>query len=225
MAFALIASAVGGSGYPTDTTSTTPNIDTTGANLIVIAVSSYSDATIPTITDSKGNTWTNISHSTLTGNGRSSLYYCLNPIVGSGHYFTTAQVGSYANILAMAFSGAKATSALENNTGATTLVSGATSLATGSITPTEDNELIVSALCFGATNTISIDSGMTIAQQAQYYTNSIFGIMGAYKIQTTATAINPLASWGTSTPASASIACFKAEPVVSQQGRGFFGIL
>ena len=57
MAFALIANAAAAGG--TNATSTS-SINTTGANLIVIAVASYAVASVPVITDSNSNTWTNI---------------------------------------------------------------------------------------------------------------------------------------------------------------------
>jgi hypothetical protein len=41
---------------------TTGALDTTGANLIVIAVSDYSGVGASTVSDSKGNSWTNVSH-------------------------------------------------------------------------------------------------------------------------------------------------------------------
>jgi hypothetical protein len=216
MAFALIANAVGGTGFPQDST-TTSSINTTGANLIVIAVASYAVHAVPVIGDSKSNTWTNIINTASATIGRASLFYCLNPTVGAGHTFTSAMTGSYANLAVVAFSGAKATSVTDQSNGATT--GAATALATGSITPSEDNELIVSSLCFNAVNTIAIDSGMTISNQFNYSNGVIFGIMCAYKIQTTAAAINPSASWGTSTAAEISIASFKAEPAASSSSR------
>lgn len=214
MAFALIANAAAAGGTNATTTS---SINTTGANLIVIAVASYAVASVPVITDSNSNTWTNIINTASAANGRASLFYCLNPTVGAGHTFTATRTGGYQNLAVVAFSGAKATSVTDQSNGATT--GAATALATGSITPSEDNELIVSALCFNAVNTIAIDSGMTISNQVNYVSGVNFGIMCAYKIQTTAAAINPSASWGTSTQAEISIASFKAEPAASSSSR------
>src|SRR4051812_5534959 len=41
--------------------STTSAINPTGANLIVVAVASYTVNAAPTLTDSKGNTWTGLT--------------------------------------------------------------------------------------------------------------------------------------------------------------------
>ncbi len=75
-----------------------------------------------------------------------------------------------------------------------------TTLATGPITPIQDDELIISAMT-GRAGTYSVDSGFTITDQ-DANTNPVFfapGLGGAlaYKIQTTAATIN--ATW-TQTP-------------------------
>ena len=162
---------------------TTSAIDTTGADLIVVAVARYIGATV---SDNKGNTYT-----AATGYGSDpvlTFYYCQAPTVGTGHTFSVGSVASgYAALAVAAFSGSGA-SPLDQQNGA----SGETA---GSITPSASGELIISA--YGGHNTAgpSAVSGMTLLDAAQFNnsTQVAYGIALGYAIQTTATAINP--SW------------------------------
>lgn len=200
------------------TNGTTGSIDTTGANLIVISVCSYAAAGEPTVSDSKSNTWTGLTAVAST-NARERLYYCLNPSVGSGHTFTITSGGSNAFpfIGVEAWSGAHASSSFDQQNGAST--NGATSRTTGSVTPTEDNELLVAGLNFNASNTISIDGGFTISEQRDFVGGSNFGGAIAHLVQTTATAANPSFSWSSSCEGAAAIATFKAAAGAATHGR------
>lgn len=192
----------------TNSTSVTSDaIDTTGYNLIVIGITTALN-TAATPTDSKGNTWT-----ALTGQGAGNVYarlwYSINPTVGSGHTFSTSGSATYPSIFVLAIAGAAAAGFDQQNGAAS---ASATSVQPGSITPTEDNELIV-ALCTNddTGNTLSINGGFTIAQQNVSVGAQAEGGGLAYLIQTTATAANPTWSWGGSSEAVATvIASFKA---------------
>ncbi len=195
MAIALVANAALTGGQDTSA------VNTTGANLIVILIAGGSDITP---SDNKGNTYTGLTiHS--QGGDDSRLWYCYNPTVGTGHTFH--QQWSYECIFAAAFSGVAA-SPFDQENGSNT--AGATSLQPGSITPSEDNCLIVTGLMAGNSNSNhAVNDGFTI-------TNSINGVNGvnyggamAYLIQTTATAANPTHSWTSSVVAALSIASFK----------------
>ena len=85
----------------------TSGVDTTGAKLLVIVANVY--GTNPTITasDSKGNTWQSLTRRDSTGSSADKMYcrlfYCINPVVGSGHTFTVSG-GSFAEPFVYAFS-------------------------------------------------------------------------------------------------------------------------
>lgn len=182
---------------------TTAAIDTTGYTLLIAATVGEGGHTL---TDSKGNTWT-----ALTTYGVNStfvrLYYCVNPTVGTGHTFT-ASVG-YRAVAAMAFTGQAATPFDQQNGANTTSGS---SLSTGSITPTENDELVFTAIGLADTLTsISVNSGFTTSAAQNSASGTNFGIGIGHIIQTTAGAVNPAWSWtGSTTQAGAAIASFKA---------------
>jgi hypothetical protein len=185
---------------------TTDAIDTTGADLIVLVISQYSVGASDTPSDSKGNTWAGLTVQT-SGDARVRLFYASAPTAGSGHTFAYSVSNSYATITALAFSGAHASPFdQENGAGAS-----AASIQPGSVTPTEDNELVVCGLCTGGNQggDATINGGFTLAHRFAYDGNSMGGA-GAYLIQATATAANPTWSWPNSGAAAAAIATFKA---------------
>lgn len=208
MAIALVSSVASQatSGVP----NTTSSIDTTGATLLVASLGSYSGS--PTISDSKGNTWTLLTAVTSAGGVLYQvLAYVENPTVGSGHTFTPTGGNLYQGLAVAAWSGVAVSSALDQQNSATTGGSTANTLATGSITPTTDNQLVV----VGMNNddplaTMSIDSGFSIAVDAPYIFAGSEGSCLAYLIQTSAAAANP--TWthgGSNTYMGSRIASFK----------------
>jgi len=204
MAVALVSN-VGATG--TADTVTTGAIDTTGANFLVISVAVDSGAT-PTISDSKSNTWTALTSSALTV--KTIIYYVANPTVGTSHTFSNTASQNYCSIRAAAFSGVATTTPADQQNGATG--TGASTLATGSITPSENNELVIAALGFNSDGgTISIGSSLTITNSNAFGSGNNYGGSMAYIIQTTAEAVNPTWTRGTGTGAMAArIASFKA---------------
>jgi hypothetical protein len=161
---------------------TTSAINTTGANLLVAVCNWY--ASSGSISDSKGNSWT-LGFATSGADTQVSIYYVYNPTVGSGHTFTWSAANG--PIMVMAWSGSASSpadqSAGQNATGSTTIQA-------GSITPSQNNELVIAGV--GANNsTLSIDSGYTITDNESYTSGVSLGGAGAYLIQTTATATNP----------------------------------
>src|SRR4051812_9792279 len=80
-------------------------IDTSGANFLVAVVASYSVGDT-TVTDSKSNTWTQLTardeiNTTLV---RNRIWYAKNATVGSGHTFSDAVSSSFPSICVAAFS-------------------------------------------------------------------------------------------------------------------------
>lgn len=208
MSFSLISSA---SGVGTSKTATTSSIDTTGANLIAVSLSTYSSNR--TLTDSKGNTWTPLTNKDGS-NCHSQLFYCFNPTVGSGHTFTVSSaVPIYATICVQAWSGAD-TSPFDVENGA--IAASGPTLQTGSVTPSQNNDLIVSGLCsYTGTGVHSIDSSFSVSNYKQFANGVNLGGGMGYLVQATAGAVNPMWSWTGTAQASATIATFKAAAVIA----------
>ncbi len=189
----------------TSSGSTTAAANTTGANLIVLAVQYLMEPTI-TVSDSAGNTWTALSAYGSYAESASQMYYCLNPVTSAAHTFTVSGSGSYAQISALAFSGA---GAIDQQAGYAATTIGNTSVQPGSITPSYANELIVSSVNNNGLYSISINDSFT-AYTYNQVNNVTFGGGIAYLIQTSAAAIDPTWSFAASTGYSAAaIASFR----------------
>lgn len=188
------------------TTVTTSAINTTGANLIVVAICTVNNLTGATVTDSKSNTWSS-SLTAVSGGNLIQIFYLYSPTVGSGHTFTFTTSGgpTTPSIAVAAFSGTL--SPFDQQMGATQTGAISTFQA-GSITPTANNELIIAQASNYSTSTVSINDGFTITDSVSPLYNT--GNTLAYLVQTTAAAINPTWTYGTAqTYASAKIASFK----------------
>lgn len=165
-------------------TVTTAAINTTGANLIVVTAVFYAPGGSLTLTDSKGNTWTALTRRDSGSGVGSTLYYCFNPTVGSGHTFTGTN--NYPLLGVLSFSGAD-TSPFDVEAGTTG--SGST-IQPGSVTPSTANNIIVSGVGAGMTSgAISIDGSFT--EPNAEAVGAAFQVSCAYLIQTSATAQNP----------------------------------
>lgn len=205
MAYALIANT--GAATSDTFTVTTGTINTGGANLIVIAVTDYVGlSSSPTPTCSQGNTYLGLTGQQASGFTHIRLWYAFNPTTNAAHTFTSPTTGQirHPTILVAAFSGAQS-SPVDQQSGNT----GSTPISTGSITPSQNDELIISAVGFNATGGATVNESMTETNDIEYASGvNLAGVM-AYKIQTTATAINP--TWTLASSESAAVvASFKA---------------
>jgi hypothetical protein len=189
MAIALVT---GANTADTDTAAsvTTDAIDTTGANLIVLARSRFNS---PAISDSKTNTWTGLTERTVSGHPELQIYYTVGSIsVGSGHTFTAAAANCFSGLAVAAFSGVDIYNSQESGAGFTAT----TSSQPGSLTPSTDGCLLVCALSYDGTQTLSLaTAGWTILNQMPLDSGNAYGIALAYKIQGTAAAENPQWTW------------------------------
>lgn len=220
MAFALVANT--SEATPDQGTFTSPSIDTTGADLLVISVSNYTGFTTElVVSDSKGNTWIPLTPRLKTAdNARNWIYYAKNPTVGSGHTFTVGHAvhNTYGSMCVSAWSGADLTDPFDQENGAFSN-SFLTSLQAGSVTPSEDNELVIAAIAIGYlggdgfTGTASIDSGFAITNQEPNVSFNNVQSAQAYLVQTTAAVVNPTWSWSPSKRPAATAATFKAAAV------------
>jgi hypothetical protein len=173
------ATAVGISG------ATTASIDTTGADLLIIVATNQRGETA-TPTDSKSNTWTALTASQGTTYTRSQIFYTTNPTVGSGHTFTLGGVGTA--ITVMAWSGADTSSPYDVENGAN---GSASTIQPGTVTPSQNNSLVIAGLSFDANSTPTINSSFTRETYTNYLLGTNYGNASAYLIQDTLAATNP----------------------------------
>lgn len=189
---------------------TSSAIDTTGANFLALVLASYATSTEPTVSDSKGNTWTQRTAYTEGLTSRIRIYYCLNATVGTGHTFTASGTASYPAIAVSAHSSIATSSAYDVENGGD-FASG-TSAAAGSVTPSENGELLIAGwmhAAVGAPGSPSVDSSFTVMGSAGNVSGQSFGVAHAYYYQPTAGAVNPTLSWTTSSNGARAIATFK----------------
>jgi lysophospholipase L1-like esterase len=203
---------------------TTSAINTTGATLLV-CVAAFNSAASVTISDSKSNTWTALTLQDPGGGLTVAglIYYVANPTVGTGHTFTITATGNAPAGAFMAFSGVTTASPFDVQNGANTNGS-VTSLATGSVTPGQNNELVVSGLGLGAANTPSESASFTLVDHLSFVGGTSYGVDSSYKVQTTAAAVNPTWSWASATNAAAMIATFKQSPALASGTASFTSV-
>lgn len=226
MAYALIAN---GEGFSTDgqTNAVTGSLDTTGANLLVAVIAEFEPGTDPvcTMQDSKSNSWTGLTTQFDNSGARVTIYYSVPTSVGSGHTFTSNQGGVflYSCVFVSAWSGAAASSPFDQQNGAHDVTETLTTLATGSVTPSEDSELVIAGCAqSNAGSNHSINGGFTISN-AENHSGGVHIAGGmAYLVQTTATAANPSWSWTSAARVAVAIATFKAAAVVAAASQGSY---
>jgi len=218
MAISLVANTT----IAAASTSNTPAVNTTGANLLIIAISYYSLGNPTTVHDSWGNTYTALTAYTQNTVGV-RIYYSIPATVGPGTTFGFTVTDAYVSLEAMAFSGMASSSVYQG------LVSGAGSTGTtvqpGSISPS-GSTLLISAAGWSASATASIGSSFNITNQNNHSATS-FGGAAAYLIQSSGSAINPLWTISGGEPLVATQAAFSgaaastAGPTFMRYGFGF----
>ena len=193
------------------TTFTTPNVTTVGGNLIIVELS-YNSLTTVVLSNSKGNTCTALTPRSIS-NFTGVIYYCPNPTSATDYNFTVTGIGNiYASIAVRVWSGAAAVP-FDSENGATGT---GTSIATGTVSPSENGELIVAMLAGNSTDTISVDSGFTISDQIPFVSYDHDALAVARLIQTTKRPVNPTFSWANSSYGIAAIACFKSSGIAKR---------
>lgn len=172
---------------------TSSAIDTTGANLIVVAVSRFSGiSTVIGLSDSKGNSYTALTPQTNSDSGREQLFYCINPIVGTGHTFTWSTLLTFSSLVAAAFSGTSFSFESESGSASSGQVG---SIQPGSLTPSQDGSLVVSGIGLRGGNatgqTPSVNSGFSSVNYQTGVDSQCLGGGLGYLVQSTAGAVNP----------------------------------
>lgn len=190
MPFAHIASATTAYG---ESGGTSGLINSTGATLGVIVIGYYVGGT-PSVSDSKGNTWTPRTAYSGTGEPAIRIYYSALTSVGASHTFTVSGSGIYAAICASVFSGG---TVYGQESGST---ANAATKQPGSITPAENNELLISGVISNdgteSQPTFGVDGGFAKTHNQLYFSSNCYAVAMGYLIQTTAAAANPTWSWG-----------------------------
>lgn len=184
---------------------TTGTIDATGATLIVLLIGDISAGGTPS--DSQSNVY-DTCDDTSARSSRGRIRYKYNPSVSSSMTFTVTSATALPSVIALLFSGNTTAAPLDQQNHGDNF--GAGSQATGSVTPTTDNQLIITAISetVGAGRSISDSMILTTAQFGDSPAVTI-GVGGAYKIQGSATAINPTWTY-TFGGADTRVATFKA---------------
>lgn len=208
MAFALISSVAAGS--PDGETFTSGSIDTTGANLLVLCVASYDAEANPVISDSKSNTWTpRTGYENNDGGPLVKIHYAENPAsVGAGHTFTVTGALRFASVGVLAFSGAVTSSVYDGENG--NAPGSVATIQPGSVTPSQDNDLLVCMVGSDTSITETINSSFIKELDVNLVGGAHYGLAVAYKIQTSAGAENPTWTLGATVKAASAMAAFKA---------------
>ncbi len=162
---------------------TTGAIDTTGADLLIIAIGNVGgDATPPT--DSNGNSYTRaIVSDRGNGHGQSAIWYCANPINGAGHTFTSVSVAPA--IAVAAFRGGSLNNPLDQ-TNSKVEAAAVMTIAPGTVVPTQKSEVMVTAVTMNGTMTINggpWGGVWTITDQIDIVGGQHFGVALAYLIE------------------------------------------
>ena len=209
------------------TTVTTGAVDTTGANFVVALMTFDNTVATVTMTDNKSNgNGTNLTKKTAASpiRGCAQLSYWINPTCGSGHTFTnTGSSGLFGTLAVAAFSGVKVASAFDQQNGFGDPTSGHTTIQPGSITPTENGELIIAGweLDDPTNTTWTVNSGFTITDIQDAIVGATYGGVLAYLVQGTAAAINPTFTRSNADSANradaAVIASFKTIPQIARE--------
>ena len=187
-------------------TFTTGNISTTGASLFVACVSSYIGASAPTLSDSQTNTWTGLTARNEAVAVRNRMFYVASPSTSGTHNFTLTGSGTFGGLAVYAFSGTDTSSPFDSQQAGAT--GNSTSSAPGSITPAQNDSVVVSCATLDA-NISSVGASMTLDENVAFSGGNHYAAAGAYIVQTTATAINPTWSWTGTQRYAMSIASFK----------------
>jgi len=175
---------------------TTAAINTaTGTNnFIVISVGSDRTASPPNVSDSATNTWYLAAAKIDGGNfGQSRLYFCVNCNTSATHTFTVTGTNQYISFEVASFSG-MSTAPFDPSALSSGNCGSCTTVQFGSITPANNNSLVISAINPTSTSTttsMSINGGFTVIEQVQHASGLNYGSGIAYLVQTTAAAANP----------------------------------
>ena len=182
VAAATVSSPFGGS-------ATSAPVDTTGATLYVLTLSSFDNLGTATVTSSPSQTWTALNRysNSHDGTGNGVMYYVCGPATSASQAITVT--GDYATAVFAAYSGTATSNCFDSpNQNGNITYNGGSTFQPGSITPSQNGALIVSGLgANSSASSVSIDSGFTIVGT---YAGTHFSSQ-AFQVQPSASSINP----------------------------------
>jgi hypothetical protein len=187
VAFAHLVST--GAGASDTSTCNTSPIDTTGVTLLIAVAAWFAGVTSPAVmADNKGNTWVERDRVTDGSNVIVSIYDCVAPTVGTNHVFSLTGTTTLPSLVVDGWSGEHASSPFDQVAAGATATS--TTIQPGSVTPTQNNELVVTGIC-SDTQIDSIDGSFVITTNIAGVPSTSFDVAAARLIQTSAAAANP----------------------------------
>lgn len=193
--WSVVAQAKAGSSNTVSVT--TSAVDTSTADLIIINVGWYSGiSAVLIVTDSKGNLYTPLTAHTNASSVVDQLFYCPQPITGSGHTFTaTGGDAIYPGINVLAVSGSAVAPFGAESAGGT--ATAASTIQPGSLTPAADNALMVTGVGWdGDSAGVSVNQSF-VANVLPFAVTFNEGAALAYLVLAVAAAKNP--TWNLTT--------------------------
>lgn len=176
---------------PNGGSATTPwTLNTTGAGTIIIYAGDYIGYLPTSFSDSAGNTY---SAGTAYGSNQGGRFFYKNaPTTGSSVSFTANfSGGDTRGFYGMLVLSGGIASPLDQQNGSADDSSGSNTRQPGSVTPTNDNQIVVTGIfCYQAGAAPTISSPYTVTDAVALSGHIGMGGM-AYSIQTSATATNP----------------------------------
>lgn len=193
--FALVANTSKVPASINSNTVTSNAITTTGATLIIAIVVDYTAATVlGSVTDNKSNTWSQAVSQAESLVSRTTIFYSKPTSVGASHTFTyTSAATSYPTIYVMAFSGTGTITVDSTNGQSNSNMSSTNILQTGTASPSQTYELVVTGVNFWQGSAGSTINNSFIVTDTQGFISSLnFGGGAAYLIQSSvASPVNP----------------------------------
>lgn len=192
----------------------TGNIVTTGSKLLVASLHGNL-ANVTSFVDFFSNTWVPLTKRDSLSANSLQMYYCLNPIVGSGHWFKANGAGSFVDVCVSAWSGAKSSGVLFAETGGSN-----DATQPGSITPPVPGCLIIACDCWTSNAGPEVaNSGFGIVEAQVFSGGSHYGGCMWSLIQNPAAAVNPTFSGAGAVNRAVGMACFLPGAAVPITGK------
>lgn len=213
MAYTFINQNSGQTETGSPNTVTIDATDMTGADTFVVILG-FSDVSSNHSVADGVNDYDLVVRQNNTGDGFGavSIYVAENATASGSMTWTCTSSNSFTGAVVLGFSGGLASPPADQTSG--DWDDDTTTIQPGSITPTQNAELVVSGIVHFDDNSLpTISGGYSTVYGALYVDGESFGVAAAYQIQTTATATNPTWTYDASSDYSAAIASFKAADV------------
>lgn len=171
---------------------TSPPFSSIGADLITITMGWSDNAGGPAIIDSEGNIYIPRTASVGFAGITSQIFDCEDPITNATHTIEILSTNGTNPVAQISCWSGKLTGAFDQENGNNATLSD--ELTTGSVTPTENEELIIAGFGFaggGGATIATIDNGFTVIEGSIEDPGNHQGGAQAYLIQAIAAPINP----------------------------------